>query len=90
MVYINTHSCWQRDCCVRLFTLHGRCYRLTECELDMVVFILTGLAPDTKLSDLRISNKKILKQKMKAEAVRIGDRTSELRNDFSNLKVNRC
>ena len=52
--------------------------------------MITGLAPNTKLTDLRISTKGILKTKMKKEYERNGaDRSNDLAADLSNLAVGR-
>ena len=52
--------------------------------------MLTGLAPSTKLSDLRICTKGVCKIKMKKEYERLGiDRVNDLASDLSNLSVAR-
>ena len=53
----------------------ARCICLNDLELDQVIFVLAGLAPITRLTDLRCRTKHDVKTKLKKEMVRIQART---------------
>jgi hypothetical protein len=52
----------------------ARMIGLDSCDLDKVMFVLTGLKPNTQLKDLRARSKFDIKTKLKREHARLGDR----------------
>ena len=64
----------------------ARCIRIGPLEMDMVLFILTGLPCGTLLSDLRARSMANLKKKLQVEVDRLGNRVDEFTTDLSNIR----
>ena len=64
-----------------------RCLQLSDCSLDKVIYIMTGMGPTTKLSDIRVTNKADIKLIFRREYGRLNasSRIQDLTQDMSNL-----
>ena len=68
-----------------------RLANIDEHEMDMLLFILTGVPPTTRICDLNVKNKGELRRALAKEGLRVlktqPERTSSLAHDLSNLEV---